>query len=225
MRGRGVALLKDDQTRGYIGAITVFVTIYAAHLMIQDHFDGWHAFRRAAFSVVSIMTGTGYGYGDFQVWGAFSSAFLFCLMFVGGCAGSTSCSIKIFRFQVAFVALRSFLREMIRPHNVAPMRYNKRPLPHSAVHSVLSFFFLFFAVFAVTAFALALYGLDTTTALSAAASAVGNVGPGLGAHIGPSGHYAGLPDPTKWILAFAMLIGGLEILTVLVLFTPAFWRR
>ena len=97
------------------------------------------------------MTGTGFAYGDFQAWGALAMPFFFCLMFVGGCAGSTSCSIKIFRFQIAFAALASFLAEMTRPHKLSPLRYNNRPVPASAVHSVLGFFFLFFSVFTVSA--------------------------------------------------------------------------
>lgn len=190
--------------------------------------DGAGVLRLAAFNVVSIITGTGYATADYAgreiLWGPFAFAFFFTLMFIGGCAGSTACGIKIFRFQVLFIALRAYLSTMTRPHSVAPMRYAGRKLPERTVYSVLNFFFLFILSFAVLAMALAAFGLDTVTAISAAATAITNVGPGLGSVVGPAGTFASLPDAAKLVLAFGMLIGRLEVLTVLVLFAPSFWR-
>ena len=145
-------------------------------------------------------------------------------MFVGGCAGSTACSVKIFRYQVAFEALKAYLFKMPKQHAISPMRYNGKPLPEQIVFSVMSFFFLFFATFAVTAVLLSLTGLDPVTAWSGAGSAVANVGPGLGDIIGPAGTYQDLPGSAKWILMVAMIIGRLEIVTALVVMMPGFWR-
>lgn len=224
MRGRVRALLEDQQLRGYLGALIVFVGGYMIYLMVNDHFSAGDALRRSAFNVVSIMTGTGFAYGDYQTWGALSIPFFFCLMFVGGCAGSTSCSIKIFRFQVAFAALGGFLAEMTQPHKLSPLQYNNRPVPANAVRSVLTFIFLFLTAYATAALLLSATGLDPTTALSGAATAIANVGPGLGDLIGPSGNFSTINAEAKWVLAAAMLVGRLEILTVFVLFTPGLWR-
>jgi len=143
---------------------------------------------------------------------------------VGGCAGSTTCSIKIFRFQIAGSAIRRYLGNLLSPNSIIPMRYNGRSVPDSALHSVLGFFFVFFAVFAISAAVLSAMGLDLTTALSGAATSLANVGPGLGNIIGPSGTFEPLSDPAKWVLTANMFIGRLEVLTVLVLLTPRFWR-
>jgi len=151
-------------------------------------------------------------------------AAFFAFMFIGGCAGSTACSIKIFRYQVAFEALRGYLFKMPRQHAIVPLRYGGRPLPESVVYSVMSYFFLFFMTFAAVAIALSVIGLDPVTAWSGAGSAVANVGPGLGDIIGPAGTYETLPSSAKWILLIAMIVGRLEIVTALVVMTPAFWR-
>jgi trk system potassium uptake protein TrkH len=149
----------------------------------------------------------------------------FFLAFIGGCAGSTSCGIKIFRFQVMFEHMRVQLERLTFPNGMFTPRYGGRPIPARVSRSVMAFLLLFFGCFAALSLALELVGLDHLTALSAAASAIANVGPGLGPIVGPAGNYATLPDAAKWLLSFGMLIGRLELFTVLVLFTPAFWRN
>ena len=151
-------------------------------------------------------------------------AFFFFVMFIGGCAGSTSCGIKVFRFQVLFQDMRVHVLNVLYPHGVFTRRFNGRPITDDVSTAVMTFFFLYLITFAVSAMALSLTGLDALTALSGAGSAVSNVGPGLGAMIGPSGNYHELNDAAKWILSVTMLVGRLEILSVLVLFSPAFWR-
>lgn len=182
------------------------------------------ALRMAMFNVVSVMTGTGYATDNYGVWGTFPAAFFFILMFIGGCAGSTSCGIKIFRYQVVMAAARVELGHLIRPHAVLRPRFNGRPVPAGVTQSVMSFFVLFAAAYGLLVVALAAIGLDATTALSGAAAAIANVGPGLGDIIGPAGHYGTLPDTAKWVLMAGMLLGRLELFTVLVFFLPAFWR-
>jgi len=145
-------------------------------------------------------------------------------MFIGGCSGSTSCGIKIFRFQVMFEMIRCRVQAVIYPKGVFVERYNGAPIADTVMSAVMGFFFLFLLCFGIIAALLSFIGLDTVTALSAAASAVANVGPGLGQIVGPVGNYGALPDSAKWILSFGMLLGRLEIFTVIVLFTPTYWR-
>jgi trk system potassium uptake protein TrkH len=191
---------------------------------MSTQIEGGRALRLAAFNTVSIVTGTGYATTDYQTWGPFAVGLFFVFMFIGGCAGSTACSVKIFRYQVAFEGLKSYLFKMPKQHAISPMRYGGNPLPDQVVFSVMSFLFLFFATFAVTAILLSLIGLDPITAWSGAGSAVANVGPGLGDIIGPAGTYQDLPSTAKWVLMIAMIVGRLEIVTALVVMMPGFWR-
>ena len=145
-------------------------------------------------------------------------------MFIGGCAGSTTCGIKVFRFQVLYATAQAQLRRLVQPHGVFVPHFNRRPIDQDVASSVMSFFFLFVASFGALALALGALGLDFITAVSGAATAICNVGPALGETIGPSGNFAPLPDAAKWVLAAGMLLGRLELFTILVLFTPSFWR-
>ena len=151
-------------------------------------------------------------------------AFFFFLMFIGGCAGSTSCGIKIFRFQVLFQNVRQHLSRLLYPNGIFTQKFNGRPISGDVTSAVMSFFFLYILSFAISAMALSAAGVDTVTALSGAGSAISNVGPGLGAIIGPAGTYQDLNDLPKWILGATMLLGRLELFTVLVLLSPRFWR-
>jgi trk system potassium uptake protein TrkH len=183
------------------------------------------ALRLAGFNVVSVITGTGYATSDFGTWGSFAGGMMFFLMFVGGCAGSTTCGIKIFRFQVLYATADAQMRRLIQPHGVFIAYYNGKPIPESVSVSVMSFFFMYVVCFALLSIALQLIGLDYLTAMTGAATAISNVGPGLGPVIGPSGTFATLPDAAKWVLAAGMLLGRLELFTVLILLTPSFWRK
>lgn len=223
-QGRILDLYRDTQVRWFFITIAVFSGIALVSVgEAPRHID--NGFREAVFNIVSIMTGTGYSTVDYDNWGPLAMALFFIVMFVGGCAGSTSCGIKIFRFQILFEHLRVQLSRVSYPHGVFSMIYQGRPLAEQVASSVMSFFFLFFTCFFTLAFLLSAVGLDNITALSGAGTALANVGPGLGPVIGPSGSFATLPDSAKWLLAAGMLIGRLELLTVLVLFLPAFWRE
>ena len=171
------------------------------------------------------MTGTGYATADFATWGHFAVPAFFFLMFIGGCAGSTTCGVKIFRLQVLYATARTQARRMVQPHGVFIAYYNNKPIPDQVAESVMSFFFMFMLCFGLLALGLGMIGLDFLTAVSGAATAIANVGPGLGDTIGPYGNFASLPDEAKWLLAAGMLLGRLELFTVLVLFAPSFWRR
>ena len=223
-RGDWRAPFRDSQVRAFLTVMVALIAIVTLFLLLSDQFEFSRGLRLAAFNTVSVVTGTGYATTDYNAWGPFAVAAFFAFMFIGGCAGSTACSIKIFRYQVAFEAMRNYLFRMPREHAVVPMRYGGRTLPPSVVYSVMSYFFVFFLTFVVTAILLSLIGLDPITAWSGAGSAVANVGPGLGEIIGPAGTYQDLPGTAKWVLLTAMIVGRLEIVTALVLLTPAFWR-
>jgi trk system potassium uptake protein TrkH len=184
--------------------------------------DAW---RIATVNVVSIITTTGFAVGDYSTWGGFAFMLFFYLTFMGGCSGSTTGGLKIFRIQVAYTLLRSGLMQLIHPRAVIKQQYNGHALDEEIVRSILTFSFFFTLTIAALALALAMLGLDPITALTGAATAVCNVGPGLGPIIGPAGNFSSLPDSAKWLLSFGMLLGRLEIITVLVLVTRAFWRH
>src|SRR5690606_8794103 len=162
--------------------------------------------------------------GDYTAWGGFAVMAFFYLTFIGGCSGSTSGGLKVFRFQIAFALLRGGLRQLVHPRAVINQKYNGHNLDEEIVRSILTFSFFFTITIGVIALGLALLGLDPITALTGAATAVCNVGPGLGPTIGPAGNFSTLPDMAKWLLAIGMLLGRLEIITVLVLMTRSFWR-
>tara|TARA_R110002073_G_scaffold319869_1_gene494717 strand:- start:371 stop:1825 length:1455 start_codon:yes stop_codon:yes gene_type:complete len=224
VRGKPGPLFRDPQVRGFAALVVTAVAILTLVLMVTGVHGPESAWRFAAFNAVSIITGTGYASTDFALWGPATQAAFFVLMFAGGCAGSTTCSIKIFRYQIAWLAIRRYIMTLVHPHAIAPMTYGGKAVPDATVYSVLGFLFAFIAVFIVSAALLSAIGLDTVTALSGAAATIGNVGPGLGPIIGPAGTFQPLPDAAKWVMTANMLIGRLEVLTVLVFLTPRFWR-
>ena len=224
IRGRPLALWRDSQVRWFFAILFTAITGMTLWQVGGNDVAMGEALRLTIFNITSILTGTGYTTDDYGQWGGFAVVMFFFVIFVGGCAGSTSCGIKIFRFQVLYAAARTQMGRLLQPHGVFVANFNHRPIPESVMDSVMSFFFLFALSFAVLAVALSLMGLDFLTAVSGAATAIANVGPGLGSVIGPSGTFAPLPDMAKWLLAAGMLLGRLELLTVIVLFTRAFWR-
>lgn len=224
LRGQVKAPLRDPQVKAFLGVLVILISVMTLSLWLHSELTQTRALRLSAFNVISIVTGTGYATADYNSWGPFAVSGFFLFMFIGGCAGSTACSIKIFRYQVALEALRVYIFRLPRQHAVVPMRYSGKPIPEEIVYSVMGYFFIFFAAFAVMAILLSLLGLDTLTAWSGAASAIANVGPGLGEIIGPAGTYQSLPNLAKWVLMSGMIVGRLEIITVLVVLTPAFWR-
>lgn len=222
--GTARPILVDSQIRAYVATILV-LTIALTLYRVAVNGDNWeHGFREGVFNVTSIISGTGYASVDYQLWGPVPVVLFFFIGLIGGCAGSTSCSIKIFRYQLLFASISTQVRRLYAPHGVFEPRYEGRPVAEEILSSVMAFFALFFVTLAIVAILLALTGLDVITAVSGAATALGNIGPGLGPEIGPAGNFAGLNDTAKWILSAAMLIGRLELMAVFVLFTATFWR-
>ncbi len=225
MRGHRRALLKDHQVRGFLGFLLLTWLVFGTWLWANSEHAWLDAFRIVAVNVTSVVTTTGFALGDYTTWGSFAVLLFFYLTFVGGCSGSTSGGLKIFRFQVAFVLLKANLQQLVHPRAVIKQQYNNHTLDEDIVRSLITFSFFFTITIGVIALGLTLTGLDWVTALTGAATAVCNVGPGLGPTIGPAGNFATLPDAAKWLLTIGMLLGRLEILTVLVLFTRAFWKH
>ena len=175
--------------------------------------------------MISILTGTGYVTDDFSSWGNFPLIFFLILMFIGGCAGSTACGIKIFRVQILTQFFSNQIKKIIYPHGIFNLKYENKNIDNKFMSSIISFIYLYVIIFFITTALLSITGLDFITSISAAATAISNVGPGLGETIGPNGNFSELQDSSKWILSFAMILGRLELFAVLVLFIPSFWRK
>lgn len=221
---RSLKDLFDQQALGFIGAVTVLTLVLAIYLIHGKVFSPFDALTQAAFNITSVITTTGYASGDYTLWGQMSVALFFLITFVGGCSGSTAGGMKIFRFQLSYLFLRDQLRKLIHPRGVSAIRYNGKLVKDDILTSAVAFSFLFFIVLALITLILTAMGLDLVTAFTGTATALANVGPGLGDIIGPAGNFSTLPDGAKWLLAFAMILGRLELLTLMVVFTPSFWR-
>lgn len=224
MHGTAQPLLRDPQVHAFLLIIAVFALALTLWLALVRPGPAETALREALFNVVSIMTGTGYSSADYNAWGPFAMSMFFVVGLIGGCSGSTSCSVKVFRYQILLSAIVAETRNLDEARRVQSPRYAGRPIDDETMNSVMAFFMFFYLAIALLAVALLLLGLSPVTAISGATAAIANIGPGLGPEIGPAGNFQGLNDPAKWLLSFGMLLGRLELLTVLVLFTPAFWR-
>lgn len=224
LRGDLGPIWRDTQVRWYLGFMAVVSLVMAAWLYATLDLPVDDAVRLSTFNVVSVVTTTGFVSGDYGLWGPTAIMVFLILSTIGGCTGSTTGGIKIFRFEVLFMVLRVQIHRLYTPHRVLPLRYNDRSVDADVMISVMSFGFVYMTSIFLVALALGGFGLDLVTALSGAASAIGNIGPGLGPIIGPSGTFQPLPDNAKWLLSGAMLLGRLEFFTLLVLFGRAFWR-
>ncbi|MEL7460410.1 MAG: TrkH family potassium uptake protein [Pseudomonadota bacterium] len=222
--GSATAVLIDRQVRGFFWVLAVAVAAITIWLWSETGLPAEAAFRKALFNITSIVTGTGYVSADYMVWGAFPVAAIFFLGLIGGCAGSTSCSIKIFRYQLLFASIWTQVKAIHSPHGVFTPRYDGRSVSEDVLSSVMAFFVLFIVSLGVVAVLLGATGLDFITSVSGAAAALANIGPGLGPMIGPTGTFAPMPDTAKWILAAAMFIGRLELMAVYAIVTVRFWQ-
>jgi trk system potassium uptake protein TrkH len=189
-----------------------------------DVFSMSHAIE-GIFTTVSLLTGTGYTDTDYMIWGGFAVGFLMFVSCIGGCAGSTTCGIKIFRFQILYAVAKNQIHQLIHPNGVFTVEYNNHPLSVQIAGSVMAYFFIFVTSFVIVSVLLLACGLDVLTSLSGAITSLANVGPGLGDIIGPTGTFEPLPDNAKWILIASMMLGRLEFFTLLVFFVPRFWKN
>jgi trk system potassium uptake protein TrkH len=222
IRGKLRPVLRDPELRLYIGVLAGGAVALAVNLVLHRAYGIIEALRMGAFQVTTIVTTTGFATADFDTWPYFSKALLFLMMFVGGCAGSTGGSVKVVRILIIFRKIGVDLKQMVRPHAVLPLTVAKRVIPDDVVSAVTTFFVLFLLLFASGGLALTIMGLDPESAFSASAACLGNIGPGFGS-VGPTMTYAPLPALGKLILAALMIIGRLELYTVLVLLFLRRW--
>ncbi|MDH5750633.1 MAG: TrkH family potassium uptake protein, partial [Rhodospirillales bacterium] len=215
---------KDSQIRTFIYYTSIFIIVLGGWLVFIRQIPPDEALRLAAFHVVSILSTTGYATADYLGWGTFVPMLFLSITLLGGCAGSTAGGIKAFRLQIMFLEMKRQCRILIYPHGVFQSKLDGRTVSESLVTSVMIFFFLLvMTIFGITLLLSAL-GVDFESALSAAATSVANVGPGIGEIIGPAGNFKSLPNGAKWILDFGMITGRLEIFTILTLFLPRHWE-
>ena len=225
VKGNKKIFIQDVQIRGFFFLLLISVLIIFSYLLFNNlEYSIIDNLRISSFNVLSILSGTGYVTDDFGLWGEFPLIFFLFLMFVGGCAGSTTCGIKIFRLQILFLFIKNQIKKLIYPNSIFVVSYNKQKIEDSFINSVIIFIFSYLFIFFIIASLLSISGLDFLSAISGAATSISNVGPGLGDMIGPNGNFSEVSDLSKWILSFAMLLGRLEIFAVLVLFLPSFWR-
>jgi trk system potassium uptake protein TrkH len=226
IKGNKKIFFEDIQIKGLIYLFLLSAFIMFLYLFFtNNNILIIEKIRIASFNVVSILSGTGYVTNDFSLWGKFPLIFFLFLMFIGGCAGSTACGIKIFRFQLLFLFLNNQIKKLIYPNSVFILKYNKQKITDNYMNSVIIFVFAYLFIFILTAMLLSITGLDFLSAISGAATSISNVGPGLGEMIGPNGNFKSVPEVSKWILSFGMLLGRLELFAVLILFFPSFWRN
>ncbi len=222
---QNINLFRDDQVKLFFIVLIIIIFLTSIWLTINFSSDYFSSLRISLFNIISILTGTGYSSHNFSNWGSYGSVIMIIIMFIGGCAGSTTGGIKIFRLQILFRGARSQIKKLTQPHAVFIMRFNGKSVNENTYNSVMGFFFMYIFIFILSAICLSFFNLDFLTAFSASASAISNVGPGLGEMIGPSGNYFLLDNGAKWILAITMIIGRLEIFTVLVLLSVRFWKK
>ncbi len=225
IKGNRKIFIQDNQIKGFLYLLVVSILIMFIYLFVNNlEYSVLDNLRISSFNVLSILSGTGYVTDDFGLWGEFPLIFFIFLMFVGGCAGSTTCGIKIFRLQILFIFIGNQIKKLIYPNSILIINYNDKKLEDGFINSVIIFIFSYLFLFFLIAMLLSISGLDFLSAISGSATAISNVGPGLGEMIGPNGNFSQVSDVSKWILSFAMLLGRLEIFAVLVLFLPSFWR-
>ena len=217
--------ITDTQIKSFIKIIFFSILILFLYLVIYNKSFSEISLRSISFNVISILTGTGYVTQSFDGWGNFPLIFFLILMFIGGCAGSTTCGIKIFRVQILYLFIKNQLKKIIYPRGIFIIKYDNNNVNEKFMASIISFIYLYIVIFFIIAALLSLSGLDFTTSISGAATSISNVGPGLGELIGPNGNFSQLPDFSKWVLSFGMILGRLELFAILVLFLPSFWQK
>ena len=225
LNGNKKIFISDSQIKSFLKIIFISIIILSIYLIFKNETISIKIVRQVSFNVISILTGTGYVTQEFDNWGSFPLIFFLILMFIGGCAGSTACGIKIFRIQILYVFLINQLKKIIYPRGIFVIKYDNNNVDDKFMSSIISFIYLYIAIFFIITALLSLSGLDFITSISAAATSISNVGPGLGDIIGPNGNFSLLPDISKWILSLAMILGRLELFAILVLFLPSFWRN
>jgi trk system potassium uptake protein TrkH len=217
-------IIKDHQVRLFL--IILIISITLIYFFARHYVEGDFLYKLStiSFNTISIISGTGYISNNFENWGNYASVLFLILMFMGGCAGSTTGGLKIFRFQILFKYIIVHLKKMLKPHMVVSAKFNGKKISEATYDSVMIFFLIYIITFAISALLLSFSGINFLTCISASASAISNVGPGLGEVVGPEGNYSSLTNYSKVVLILTMFLGRLEMLTIFVLLLPSFWK-
>ena len=223
LSGNKKIFFSDIQIKTFLKIMLISIIILSVYIALDN--SAQLNLRSIFFNVISILTGTGYVNAQFDNWGGFPLILFLVLMFIGGCAGSTTCGIKIFRIQILYSFVSIQLKKIIYPKGIFILKYNQSPVDDKFIASIISFIYMYLVIFFIITALLSLTGLDFITSISGAATSISNVGPGLGSIIGPNGNFSSLPDISKWILTLGMILGRLELFAILVLFLPSFWRN
>ena len=223
LSGNKKIFFMDSQIKSFLKIIFISILILSIYLIVTNNNE--FSLRSVFFNTISILTGTGFVSAEFDGWGSFPITLFLALMFIGGCAGSTTCGVKIFRIQILYLFILNQLQKIIYPQGVFLIKYEENSVDDKFIASIISFIYFYFVIFFILAALLSLTGLDFITSISGAATSISNVGPGLGPIIGPNGDFSSLPDISKWILTIGMILGRLELFAILVLFLPSFWRN
>lgn len=224
LRGDLQPMSKDDELKTYAGIVLAAIALISLDLLAHSSYGLWNTLRHSAFQVVSVITTTGFTTVNYDVWPPLSRAILLLLMFVGGSAGSTGGAIKVVRVNVLAKHSIRELKRAVYPRRVTVIRLNGKAVPEEVSSAVLAFVILYLSVFLLAMLAMSAMGLDFVSAVGAVAATLGNIGPGFGL-VGPACNYSAVPAMGKWLLSFCMLVGRLEVYTVLSMLVPGFWRR
>lgn len=223
-KGQFKKLTKNDEFKGYVSIVLIATILVTGILIYRSELSFSIAFRESIFQVVSVLTTTGFVSSDYTAWGGSAPLIFFVLMFIGASTGSTSGGVKVVRHLVIAKNSLTEFRRQLHPTAIIPVRVNGKTVPQDVIRSVMSFIIIYMTIFGITSVALTLMGMDTLTAMGSVASALGNIGPGLN-ETGPAFTYSQVSVATKWILSFMMIIGRLELFTVLIIFTGYFWKN
>jgi len=219
------AMLKDPEFRVFMCMVLVFIVILTTAVLISGNYDNpADAVRYTSFQVASILTTTGFATADYELWPGLAQAILLLCMFVGGCAGSTGGGMKVMRIMLLFKQSYQELFRLIHPRSVSHVKMGHTVVKDDVIRGVWGFAFLWVGLLILAAFVVAATGVDVVTSLAASLACIGNIGPGIGG-VGPTDNFAWMPDAAKWVLTFCMVLGRLEIYTVIILFVPEFWRK
>ncbi|MBR8534251.1 TrkH family potassium uptake protein [Carboxylicivirga sediminis] len=223
-KGKLKKVFENQEFRVYLTVIAIVTAIVTVTLVFLDHHNGEESLRKALFQVVSLVTSTGFATADYTAWHPYLTYLMFLLLFSGACAGSTSGGIKIMRHSILFRNTLLEFKRMVHPHAVIPLRIQEKTIAAETVYKVLAFVMLYMTIFSIGTFALTFFGMDMDSAMGAAATTMGGIGPGIGT-VGPVNNFFAVPQAAKWVLSLLMLLGRLELFTVLILFSPGFWKN
>ncbi|MCX7823493.1 MAG: TrkH family potassium uptake protein [Syntrophobacterales bacterium] len=224
VRGRMGTFIRDSECKLFLLTVLIFIILCTLSLWKSSYSSFGEAFRYASFQVISIITTTGYATADYELWPGLPQAILLFSMFIGASAGSTGGGIKFIRLMILLRHAYKELERIIHPHVVTQVKLGGKVIPQDVISSMWGFFVLYLGIFVVASWLVAASGVDMITAFSSVAATLGNIGPGFGS-VGPAENYASLPEVAKWVLSFCMLLGRLEIYTVIVLLMPEFWKK